>query len=70
MHIPQKLPARLELVLLLIIRSGTFATFSAIEKVGCMWPAGRMLCRPDVKDRNSAGHQMQLVICFERRRWD
>jgi len=40
-----------------IIRSRAFATFSAIEfspaarkhLAGRMWPAGRMLCRPDIE---------------------
>jgi len=55
-QILQKLAVRLELVLLLIIQNQTLATFSAIEMrkllwaarkvhMGCMVPAGRMLCR-------------------------
>jgi len=40
-----------------IIRSQAFATFSATEfsraarkdLAGCMWPAGCMLCRPDLE---------------------
>jgi len=45
-----------------------FATFSAIQKalMGRMWPAGHMLCRPDIDKHDDKKHTMRdTVLLFK-----